>query len=83
MPDGSERMILALDRRLGAFSAGWKPTAPATDFQFTVIELRLGGKTPGEGKTSLTSKVIIDNEIKSIALENYAQAPVILRNVKK
>ena len=85
MPSGGERIILATSRALGAQSPQWKPTGgeAATDYEFIVIELRLNAKGLGEGKTSLTAKVIVDNEAKTIALENYAVAPVILQNVKK
>ena len=48
-----------------------------------MIEIRFNGKGVGEGKTSLTSKVIVDNEAKTVALENYATAAPILRNVKR
>ena len=71
LPDGGERMILATDRRLGTHTAGWQPAvdAPATDYEFTLIEIRLDGKGVGEGKTSLTTKVVVDAEAKTVALE--------------
>ncbi|HEY3044839.1 MAG TPA: hypothetical protein VGJ39_12480, partial [Vicinamibacterales bacterium] len=97
LPDGGERIILATDRRLGAYSAGWKPVAapgaealakaaPPTDYEFTVIEIRLDSKGLGEGKTSLTTKVIVDDNVpgaKTVALDDYAAAPAILKNVKR
>jgi hypothetical protein len=84
LPDGGERVILASDRRLGTHSAAWQPTASGlTDYEFTVIEIRFNAKGVGEGKTSLTTKVIVDNEAKTVALENYATAAPILRNVKR
>jgi hypothetical protein len=84
LPDGGERVILASDRRLGTHSAAWQPTASdLTDYEFTVIEIRFNAKGVGEGKTSLTTKVIVDNEAKTVALENYATAAPILRNVKR
>jgi hypothetical protein len=84
LPDGGERVILATDRRLGTHSAAWQPTASdLTDYEFTVIEIRFNAKGVGEGKTSLTTKVIVDNEAKTVALENYATAAPILRNVKR
>ena len=85
LPDGGERIILATDRPLGAGTAGWRPTttgAPA-EYQFTVIEIRMDSKGSGEGKSSLTSKVILDNETKTLALDNYAATPAILQNVKR
>jgi len=101
MPDGGERIILATDRRLGAYAPGWKPAAatPAgadgsakaadTDYEFTLIEIRLDSKGSGEGKASLMTKVIVDENAagapgtKTIALDNYAATPAILQNVKR
>ena len=85
LPGGGERIILATDRRLGAYTTAWKPltAAPAGDYEFTVIELRLDTKGMGEGRTSLTTKVIVDGEAKTLALDNYAATPATLRNVKR
>jgi hypothetical protein len=62
----------------------WKPSgsAPATDYEFSVIELRLNAGA-GEGKSSLTGKVVADSTAKSFALENYAGLPVLLTGVKE
>jgi hypothetical protein len=84
LPDGGERVILATDRRLGTHTVAWQPTAKdLTDYEFTVIEIRFNSKGVGEGKTSLTTRVIVDNEAKTVALEDYASAAPILRNVKR
>ena len=85
LPDGGERIIFATDRRLGAGAAGWKPasTGTPTDYEFTLIEIRMNSKGLGEGKASLTSKVIFDNEAKTLALDNYAGTPAILLSVKR
>ena len=84
--DGGQRIILLTDRKLGAWSPeAWKPTAAATPdpSSFSVIELRVNRAGQGEGKTSLTTKVTFEAAIKSIALENYAAQPVILKSVAK
>jgi hypothetical protein len=85
LPDGGERIILATDRRLGAHTTGWKPAGAAapTDYEFTFLELRVDQKGSGEGKASLTARVTVDADAKTVALENYAAAPVILQNVKR
>jgi hypothetical protein len=85
LPDGGERIILATDRRLGAYSAAWTPATPAsvTDYAFTLIEIRLNAKGAGEGKTSLMTKVIVDQDAKTIALDDYAAAPAMLQHVKR
>jgi len=84
LPNGVQRIILATDRRLGASTATWKPTGAAkpTDYEFTVMELRLNPKGDGEGRASLTGKVIVEAASKSIALEGYDTLPVVLKAVK-
>src|SRR5262245_10319387 len=84
-PDGSERIILATDRRLGAWNTFWKPagTATPTDYPFSIIELHLNATGLGEGKASLASPIGVDNNAKSLALENYSGLPTILKAVKR
>ena len=84
--DGGQRIILLTDRKLGAWSPdAWKPVAAGTPdpSSFSVIELRVNRAGQGEGKTSLTTKVTFEAATKSIALENYAAQPVILKGVAK
>jgi hypothetical protein len=82
-PDGGERIILITDRRLGELDGSWQPlTGAATDYAFTVIELRLNAKREGDGKTSVTGKVFVDSSANTIALENYGALPVTLKDVK-
>jgi hypothetical protein len=85
MPDGGERIILAADRRLGVWSReAWKASAAgAPDYPFTVIEVRLNRKGTGQGKMSLGAKVAVEHETKTIALEHYDAAPVLLEDVKR
>jgi hypothetical protein len=90
LPDGTTRVVLVSDRRLGAYTNAWKPlaadasakaaaSAPETDYAFTLLELRVGPKGLIEGKTSLANKVAVDVEAKTVALENYAATAVMLR----
>lgn len=84
--DGGQRIILMTDRKLGAWTPdAWKPTAAVTpdENSFSVIELRVNRAGQGEGKTSLTTKVTFEAATKSIALENYAAQPVILKGVAR
>jgi hypothetical protein len=81
LPDGTERIVLATNRRLGAYTNAWKPATPApeTDYAFTLLELRVGPKGVIEGKTSLTNTIAVDAEARTVALENYAATAVMLR----
>ena len=80
LADGTERIVLASDRRLGAYTTRWKPTAAVaeTDYTFTVIELRVAADGALEGKTSLTSKIGVDGDSNTIVLDGFASAPTIL-----
>ncbi|HYR91215.1 MAG TPA: hypothetical protein VE422_44580 [Terriglobia bacterium] len=85
-PDGSERMIVATDRPLGSWDPRiWKApgSSGSTPYPFTVIELRFNRQGTGEGKASVLAKVVPDNAAKTIALDNYAGAPVVLKTVKR
>ena len=83
-PDGGSRVVLVTERRLGAWNSAWRPAAPdaANKYQFSIIELRINSKEQGEGKASLTGKIVIDDAAKSIGLEDYSALPVVLKDVK-
>jgi hypothetical protein len=84
-PDGSERIILATDRRVGAWSNLWKTSGAIepSDYPFSILELRLNSKGDGEGRGIVTGKVAVDSAAKTIALDGYAALPVILKGVKR
>ena len=83
--DGSERILLITDRRLGNTNDRWAApgSAAGSPYDFSVIELRLNPKGEGEGKISLAGKVTPDSAAKIVALENYDTLPVVLKNVKR
>jgi len=83
--DGTQRIILITDRRLGKINEKWTPDDAGTsaNYDFSVIELRVNAKGEGEGKISLTGKVAPDNMAKILTPENYASLPVILTKVKQ
>jgi len=84
-PDGGMNLTLVTERRLGAYNDLWKPvgTTPANAYEFSIIELHLNSKGEGEGRISLTGKVIVDPVGKTIAIENYNALPVTLKNVRR
>jgi hypothetical protein len=87
LPDGGERVIVATERRLGAWSRGnpWKAAGrqPDPDYPFTVVELRLNRRGQGEGKMSLATKVTFEQDAKTIALESYGSVPILIKDVKR
>jgi hypothetical protein len=84
-PEGGERIVLAVDRRLGTHAAAWQPVSPQppTDYPFTVLEIRLDRSGIGEARSSLTSNVVVDKQADTLALESYTAAPAILQKVRK
>src|SRR6185295_2836083 len=84
-PDGGERIILATDRRVGKWSNLWTPAASVTlsDYAFSIIELRVNSKGEGEGRGVVTGKVAVDDSAKTVALDQYATLPAILKGVKR
>ena len=84
LPGGGDRLILATTSYMTSDGRVWVATVQknATIYPFVVTELRLD-KTGGTGKMSLAANVVVDGENKTLALDNYATAPVILQGVKK
>jgi len=81
-----ERLIFATDRRLGSWNPQlWKPVGNAapSEYPFTLIELRFNRRGEGEGKTSLTAKIAADAQVKTLALDNYTAAPVVMKGAKR
>lgn len=87
LPTGGERIVLATNRRLDAQTTAWTPletaTSAATDYPFTVIEIRLDSTGQGRGKTSLSSAVVFDRESGTMFLDDYETAPVMLEAVRR
>ena len=86
LPDRGERIIVVTDRPLGSWGReAWKAEgqAAAPGYPFTVVELRLNKQGRGEGKMSLAASVTADADAKTVTLENYAAAPVLIKNVKR
>jgi len=79
-PNSPERVVLVTERRLGANATSWPaPVASAVDAQFTVVEMRMDGKGIGEAKSSLSSPVVVDAAANTLAIDKYADAPVLLK----
>ena len=83
-PDGSQRIMLITQRRLGAVNQRWNPTFEGmpNSYEFSVIELRLNAKGEGEGRVSLLGKVIPDVSAKIVTLENYEALPAVFHSVR-
>jgi hypothetical protein len=77
-PGGAERIVLVTERRLATETLPSPSDAPSEQ-EFTVVEMRIDPNGNGEGKTSLTGKVVMDTSANTLALDAYASAPIQLK----
>jgi len=81
LEEGGEQIVIVTDRPIGIWEAVNRPRT--IDYPFTLIELHLDNKGNGEGKISLATKIVYDKRRKTIVLENYSSAPVMLTKVRR
>jgi hypothetical protein len=79
-PDGSRRIVLALDRYIGFWEAVNRPRT--IDYPFTLVEMHVDRNGEGEGKLSVATKINFDKRKNVIELETYASEPVRLQGVR-
>jgi hypothetical protein len=77
--DGGRRIVLATDRPIGFWEASARPRS--FDYPFTLIELRMDGEGRGVGKLSIATKITLSGDV--LVLENFANQPVHLNDVRK
>jgi hypothetical protein len=78
--EGGRTIFLMTDRPIGAWEAANRPRT--IDYPFTLIQLQVDKDGSGEGKASVFTK-ITETKNGTIELENYANQPVMLNQVKK
>ena len=78
-PEGGRRIVLGTDRYIGSWEAFNRPRT--IDYPFTVIELQLDKNDHGVGKASIYTKITATGG-GDIELENFANQPVMLNDVK-
>jgi len=79
LQDGSRRIVIATDRRIGFFEAVNRPRS--SDYPFMVLDLRIGPDGEGQGKLLPVARIEA-SEDNVIEVENYASEPVRLTKVK-
>jgi hypothetical protein len=78
--EGGRMIFLMTDRYIGAWEARNQPRT--IDYPFMLIQLQVDKAGNGVGKASLDTK-ISETKNGTIELENFADRPVTLNNVKK
>ena len=78
--EGGRMVFLMTDRYIGSWEAANRPRT--IDYPFTLLQLNLDKNGQGEGKASIYTK-ITQTKDGTIELENFANQPVMLKDVKK
>jgi hypothetical protein len=79
LPDGGRRIIIATDRPMSFREAANQPRS--ADYEFLLIEIRLGSDGKGQGKLAAAAKIEYDKETNTVQVENYGNQPVRLTEV--
>lgn len=79
-PEGGRKVILLTDRYMTMWEAVNRPRS--ADYPFTLIQLQLDRGDRGVGKASIATK-ITQTDDNTIELEDFANQPVALNDVKK
>jgi len=77
--DGGRRIVLATDRPIGFWESSNSPRS--LDYPFLLIEMRVNKDGEGEGKLSMATKLTLNDNV--LVIENYANQPVMLNEVKE
>ncbi len=82
LPDGSKRIVIATNRRLGFGEVSQQ--SRSVNYDFTLIEMHFpkDPKKKGEGKMALAAKVSFDPKTQQVEIENYGTMPVQLKNIE-
>jgi hypothetical protein len=82
VPEGDgRRIIVGTERRVNYWQAS--RDTQATDYPFTLVELRLDKDGKGEGRMSIATKITRSKDGKRIELEHYSVEPVRLQDVRR
>jgi hypothetical protein len=76
--DGGRRIVIATDRPIGFWEAYNQPRT--VDYPFTLVQMQIGADGRGTGTLSEFTKVIAYEN--NIFLENFANAPVMLTEIR-
>lgn len=78
-PDGGAEIVLATDRPIEYWETRqWRPIR---DYPFTMIEMHVNARGEGDGRMSVAARVTY-TEANGLAMENYANQPVLLQNLR-
>ena len=78
LPDGGERVVLAVDRYMSFLEIRNQPKS--VDYPFTLVQLHLNKDGKSEGKLAAFTMITFDKKKQVLEIENYGTEPVRLAN---
>jgi hypothetical protein len=77
---GGHRIVLGTDRYISFWESRDDPRA--TDYPFTLLEIRLDSRGEGVGKASAAARISFSKDKQAMELENYNAEPVLLKQIR-
>jgi hypothetical protein len=78
LPNGGERVVLAVDRYMSFLEIRNQPKS--VDYPFTLVQLHLNNDGKSEGKLAAFTMITFDKKKQVLEIENYGTEPVRLAN---
>ncbi|HEX5110141.1 MAG TPA: hypothetical protein VFV95_16935 [Vicinamibacterales bacterium] len=78
LPNGGERVVLAVDRYMSFLEIRNQPKS--VDYPFTLVQLHLNKDGKNEGKLAAFTMITFDKKKQALEIENYGTEPVRLSN---
>src|SRR5262245_20591668 len=78
LPNGGERVVLAVDRYMSFLEIRNQPRS--VDYPFTLVQLQLDKDGKSEGKLAAFTMITFDKKKQALEIENYGTEPVRLAN---
>jgi hypothetical protein len=78
--DGARRIVIATDRPMSFWEVHDQPRS--ADYEFLLMEIRLGKDGKGEGKLVPLAKINYNEVSRTVEIENYGSEPVRLTKVE-
>jgi hypothetical protein len=79
--EGKRRIVLATDRYISFYEARNQPRT--RDYDMSLIVMDIDAEGNGEGQLAMAVRLAVDNEKKTLVVENYGTEPVRLTKINR
>ncbi|HXV61921.1 MAG TPA: hypothetical protein VEK15_14585 [Vicinamibacteria bacterium] len=79
--DGKRRLVLAMDRPISFWEAANQPRW--RDYDMTLIVMDVDQEGKGEGQLAMAVRLVVDQEKKTLMIENFGTEPIRLTSIRR